>query len=520
MSEARTQNERLDRANAILTNHVPKPAPGAKERVWRGVDRHRRPWRMRFGWPEAVVFAAALAVVFFVQRTPTPEVEWRTVAAGEAVSTHGATVRTLGASTVRTPVVKDGRTVVQVVDGHLDFDVAPRAIGESFVVQTRHAIVTVVGTRFAVRADDDGTVVEVEEGTVEVAPRSGTARRLLAGEQIRIASAASIARADERVAQANRGEAIARAVDAEVPAARDTKEAESTKAPASSGGPAVSKSRERRAAPRARVVERGDAASAAERGEGESPGGAARAEGSTDVNRAAGSHAPAALQVADQEASAPSAERGPGATAPSDSALRAQVVSPKERLRIARKVVASDASRAAELASSVLDEAPAPALEAEALAVLADARRRAGDDAEAAELYRALADHPAASAYGEEALLQLALVSRNVGRLDTARAALETANARYPHGPLALERAALGARLALADGAPGRAAAILLAAPNDGLSLELIRTRLDVAEVVVEGDAELARRLLAVDRSSWPDGLARRAEALQGRLER
>ncbi|MEQ9497769.1 MAG: hypothetical protein RIT81_12945, partial [Deltaproteobacteria bacterium] len=194
--------------------------------------------------------------------------------------------------------------------------------------------------------------------------------------------------------------------------------------------------------------------------------------------------------------------------------------SPEERLRIARKVVASDASRAAELASSVLDEAPAPSLEAEALAVLADARRRAGDAAQAAELYRALANHPAGAAYGEEALLQLALVSRDVGRLDDARRALELAAERYRDGPLALERAALGARLALADGAPNRAATILLAAPNDGLSLELIRTRLDVAEALLEAEPKLARRLLNVDTSRWPAGFADRAEDLKGRLSR
>ncbi|MEQ9496183.1 MAG: FecR domain-containing protein, partial [Deltaproteobacteria bacterium] len=195
MSEARVQNERLNRANAILTNDVPKPAPGAKERVWRGVERHRRPWRMRLGWPEAVVFAAALGVVFFVRRAdaPAPQVAWRSVPTGGAVSAHGATIRSLGASTVRTPPVEAGRTIVQVVDGHLAFDVAARGAGETFEVQTRHAIVTVVGTRFAVRADDDGTVVEVEEGIVEVSARSGTTRRLRAGERIRIASAAALA---------------------------------------------------------------------------------------------------------------------------------------------------------------------------------------------------------------------------------------------------------------------------------------------------------------------------------------
>lgn len=166
-----------------------------------------------------------------------------------------------------------------------------------------------------------------------------------------------------------------------------------------------------------------------------------------------------------------------------------------ETLQAARRALPSDAPRAAALAGRALQATRVPAVEAEALAVLADAERRRGRLLEALALYRRLAGHPSGAAYAEEAHLQSALILERTGAAAEALAELDRAEARFPRGPTGPERAALAAGLLLSRGDPEGAAAVIERAPTAGRSLELLRRRLEVARVLAATDPPRARRI-------------------------
>lgn len=447
MSDPRGLDPRALRA---ARTYEPVPAPGAGARVWERVERERsEPWifRVRFSHA-AVAVACAAAFVFFQLRPPAEEPDvWQEVPAGRSMTVARASVKTLAPSTVRTPPVTDERDVVQLVDGALSLAVAKRAPGRSFVVETRHAIVRVVGTAFEVHASDSGTRVAVSEGIVEVTPRGGIARRLVAGQQVTVAPQLLAAK---------------RPALEKAPVVKAPVEPEPEPEPAQARTNFV---REKR------VV---------------------KVKQKVKVRPAP---APTPAPKAAPKVVAKAEEKAP---AEAETIEIPGVSEATKRLDEARSVVKKDARRAAEIATDVMENAPSPQIEADALAVLADASRRAGDVGAAARLYLALADHPNGHAYGEEALLRRALVLRGQGRIEEATSALERAHADYPNGPLAMERAALSARVALADGDPRRGAwALLRAKCCGGASVELATATLDVAAALVRVDRVLARRVLA-----------------------
>lgn len=131
------------------------------------------------------------------------------------------------------------------------------------------------------------------------------------------------------------------------------------------------------------------------------------------------------------------------------------------QLDLAHQVAAVDATRAETLAREVLGRAPSPKLEARALAILADARRRNGAKDEAAALYRQVAEHSSGAPYAEEALYQAARLLYEMRRHKEALSALNEAHQRFDAGPLGPERHALAAAVYEATGAMDEARAEL-----------------------------------------------------------
>lgn len=132
---------------------------------------------------------------------------------------------------------------------------------------------------------------------------------------------------------------------------------------------------------------------------------------------------------------------------------------PREVLSEARALLDSDATGAARIAGSLVDQGAAPEVEVEAILVLADAERRRGEAAKAAELYRRVAEHARGGAYAEEALYKCASLLGAAGDASAALTALADAETRVGAGAIGPERASLEAELLLGAGQRARAAA-------------------------------------------------------------
>ncbi len=142
----------------------------------------RRRWRV----PASIAAAAAAATLFSLapagESARPGEIARVTLAAGSTVElAPGSRVFwRRGFSWI--PGVPAGDRVVRL-DGEAFFDVT--RVGREFRVETRDAVVTVLGTRFNVRSHDgDPTRVTVEEGRVAVSDRADGSRiELTAGER-------------------------------------------------------------------------------------------------------------------------------------------------------------------------------------------------------------------------------------------------------------------------------------------------------------------------------------------------
>jgi hypothetical protein len=185
---------------------------------------------------------------------------------------------------------------------------------------------------------------------------------------------------------------------------------------------------------------------------------------------------------------------GEGKEPPVDAAEPARYVS---TLETAKAELAHDAPRAAALAQQVLDQNPPQAQQAEALAVLADAERRRGNASLAASLYDRLARHPSGGPFAEEALLQRAILLADLGDDQGALGALRRADEKYPAGATTPERTALEAKLLLLGGDALRAAEVIESARNVGVSLELLRRRVEVARALLESSPQRSLSLVA-----------------------
>lgn len=165
--------------------------------------------------------------------------------------------------------------------------------------------------------------------------------------------------------------------------------------------------------------------------------------------------------------------------------LAAPEPSVEAQLDRAHEMITRDATGAENLARVVLERAPTPKVEARALAILADARRRNGAKAEATALYRQVAEHDSGAPYAEESLYQAARLLFEMKRSSEALTVLAEAHLRFPSGPLAPERHALAADVHEANGARGKARAALVDAKRlaesagDGASASRFSARLE-----------------------------------------
>lgn len=174
----------------------------------------------------------------------------------------------------------------------------------------------------------------------------------------------------------------------------------------------------------------------------------------------------------------------------------------KRELKAARAVIETDAPRAAEIAERVLSRGAPAELEAEALAVLADAERRRGYLDAAAASYAKLRDHPRGQAYAEEAMLQRALLFERLQLPNAALSELRRLQGAYPQGVSAPERAALAAKIYLAKKDPQKAAQVIIDVQFEGYSRALENRRVEVARALEELDPQLAEKLMKASSAS------------------
>lgn len=188
----------------------------SQERVWRMVAQHLPPRRRHPAWlaiPSGAALAVAVVVLALARKpapapapfaqvsasarvvltagrvlATAPREAWTSAAAGGSLA-EASRVRTeggraafaLGRAQVLLSANSDlaleslgGNTFLRLGAGEVLCQVAPRKVGESFVIQTTRYRVTVKGTVFAVRqrAEDD-VEVSVSRGLVEVSGQGG-----------------------------------------------------------------------------------------------------------------------------------------------------------------------------------------------------------------------------------------------------------------------------------------------------------------------------------------------------------
>jgi ferric-dicitrate binding protein FerR (iron transport regulator) len=178
-----------------VLGEAPPPAE-VDRRIVEGVL--ERPPRRRVGlWAGLAVAGAAACLLVALwlggilgqggagEALPAAGTEWaapRSSPSSRSIGPHrialapGARLRVVGGTT-RTPELAVNR-------GKVVFTVAPLR-GGRFAVRTRHARVTVLGTRFSVALEPRCTRVEVTRGKVRVEPRRGGEARMLTAGQSR-----------------------------------------------------------------------------------------------------------------------------------------------------------------------------------------------------------------------------------------------------------------------------------------------------------------------------------------------
>lgn len=159
-----------------------------------------------------VALAAAAAMLFFLLRDPGPEApvarfevreigtstqrgtleEGSVLRTGEGevadIRIASSSVRLSPSSRVRIATLSEDRLSLELATGEVRVEFHPARRGEEHLhVTTAHARVEVVGTVFAVRAEEEATEVSVTEGRVRVVSlRGGEARMVGAGESTRV----------------------------------------------------------------------------------------------------------------------------------------------------------------------------------------------------------------------------------------------------------------------------------------------------------------------------------------------
>ncbi|CAM2066138.1 FecR domain-containing protein [Sulfidibacter corallicola] len=171
-----------DEASAPKPSPVAVPQPGADRRVDRLGDSgvlvpfasRRRPWARYLGVAAVLVMALGL---WLLRTTVPPETAMETVTTADQERRQvslpdGSTVWLNAGTTLSWPKGLEGDVRRLALTGQAYFEV--RHDRRQFLVDTGHARVTVLGTRFDVWARNDKTRVIVRDGSVALAnPQSG-----------------------------------------------------------------------------------------------------------------------------------------------------------------------------------------------------------------------------------------------------------------------------------------------------------------------------------------------------------
>ncbi len=88
----------------------------------------------------------------------------------------------------------NGAKIIQVDEGQIHANVAKQKQGASMTLRSRHAEVSVLGTSFDLRVDDESTKVDVVEGLVQCSNKRGEVTTLAKGEGASIDGKGSIAK--------------------------------------------------------------------------------------------------------------------------------------------------------------------------------------------------------------------------------------------------------------------------------------------------------------------------------------
>ncbi|CAO3436547.1 FecR family protein [Azospirillum doebereinerae] len=145
----------------------------------------RRPVRRRaMAWAAAVLVAVGLGWVSDLPLRLRADHRTATGARERVVLTDGSRVL-MDTGTALVTDIAGAERRTRLLRGAAFFEVTPDP-ARPFRVAAGPAVVTVVGTAFAVRYVDDRVTVTVRHGTVDVAQTGGTAVRLRAGEEVAV----------------------------------------------------------------------------------------------------------------------------------------------------------------------------------------------------------------------------------------------------------------------------------------------------------------------------------------------
>jgi hypothetical protein len=168
--------------------------PGAKVRVWRGVEKRRARAAWRLAFPMFVLGAATTALLLlWMKPVPATVAAERQLQTGSRLPLLGEPARVelgaagqlvTGANTVAQIDRFDERGVeISLSTGSVLVHVNPRTHGEVFLVRAPGFVARVVGTVFRVAAGPSGASLVVGHGTVELTRPGSPPQLLHAGER-------------------------------------------------------------------------------------------------------------------------------------------------------------------------------------------------------------------------------------------------------------------------------------------------------------------------------------------------
>lgn len=169
-------------------NTAAQPIP-FRPKVQEQNSHHTAPSKWSAWRPALLAAGLALAVFGFWSLTtsapkPSEQTQYMAQTNAQSIDLADGSMITLNRNTQLDVDFRTDQRSVKMSDGEAIFSVSPDA-DRPFIVETNHATVLVVGTKFNVLASTPYTEVTVSEGIVEV-EINGHTQRLTIGEQLRL----------------------------------------------------------------------------------------------------------------------------------------------------------------------------------------------------------------------------------------------------------------------------------------------------------------------------------------------